>query len=89
MVHATRVALLCLVSAGVGCITVGEHFRKFALDRAAFEMQCPKEKLQLTGLRGGLDKELDGAEQVGVTGCGKRAVYVLTSNGWLLNSQGQ
>lgn len=46
-------------------------------DRASFDLSCPKEKLQAQHV-GGL--------QVGVTGCGKKAVYVGGLSGWLMNN---
>ena len=83
----TRATFLVAVSAfGGGCITIGDHFTKHALDRASFEMQCSKERLQITGLNAGLDRQVGIGNQVGVSGCGQQAVYVLTSNGWILNS---
>jgi hypothetical protein len=56
--------------------------------RAAFELSCPSEQLQLVPL---MTKELEQgqqvAHQIGVTGCGHRLVYVLDySGGWVLNS---
>jgi hypothetical protein len=51
------------------------------LDRAAFEMSCPKEQMTAAAL----DKTT-----VGVTGCGKKGVYVLLAapgqTKWVLNS---
>ena len=55
-------------------------------DRAAFEMDCPKEKLVVHHL---------GGEEVGVEGCGQKGVYVASTTcgkgtcvfeGWVLNS---
>jgi hypothetical protein len=70
-----------------GCMTVGQHFANNGLERAAFELQCPKTTLELKALNVPLDSELELGAQVGVTGCGKRAVYILTSgSGWVLNS---
>lgn len=49
-----------------------------AIDRAAFEMDCPKEQLKITEL---------GNASVGVSGCGKKQVYVdVLRQGWVLNS---
>ncbi len=70
-----------------GCLTVGESFKTYALDRAAFELHCAKDDLQVQGLNGSLEGEPQAGTQVGVSGCGKRAVYVLTmGGGWVLNS---
>jgi hypothetical protein len=49
--------------------------------RAAFEMNCPRESLAT--------EDLGQWRVVGVRGCGKRAVYVLVGDQWLLNSEGQ
>ena len=51
------------------------------LDRAAFELSCPPEKLTPV--------EID-KTTIGVTGCGKKGVYVLVESvagaRWVLNS---
>lgn len=64
--------------------------------RVAFELQCPPERITLQALNRHLDNgfapELDGdsGAQVGVSGCGKRAVYVYSKGaGWVLNSDSQ
>jgi hypothetical protein len=49
--------------------------------RAAFELDCPKEKLSI--------EPLDNWSVKGVSGCGKRAVYVYINGQWLRNSDGQ
>ena len=47
------------------------------LDRAEFDLDCK---------RGELSTQHLGAKDVGVSGCGKKAVYVLTPTGWVMNS---
>jgi hypothetical protein len=88
--RARSLALLVLglcVPAIAGCITVGESFRRHGLNRAAFEMQCPPEYLQIVGLNRPLDATSVAGSQVGVTGCGKRMVFVVTkAAGWVANS---
>jgi hypothetical protein len=80
---------ICVLGAGCATTTIGEHFQKHALNRASFEMQCPKERLQIKGLNEELERLGPATgDQVGVSGCGKHAVYVLTQNGWILNSGG-
>ena len=69
--------------------TIGESFTEHALDRAAFEMRCPKDQLQIKALGSDLDDVAEAGKQVGVSGCGKRLVYVKTPSGWILNSQSQ
>ncbi len=55
--------------------------------RAAFEMQCPEPQLELTVLA--VYSGTITAQQVGVTGCGQRLVYVNSSSyyndGWKLD----
>jgi hypothetical protein len=47
-------------------------------ERAPFDLDCPAEQLTY--------KKLGSVHNLGVTGCGKRATYVMTSNGYVLNS---
>lgn len=49
-------------------------------ERAAFDLQCPKESLQTT--------ELGSMAQQGVSGCGKRATYVQAQGVWVMNTDG-
>ena len=54
-------------------------------ERASFELGCPPEELTIRTLAAtGIDE--DRPYQVGVSGCGKRAVYLGSSLGWVLNS---
>jgi hypothetical protein len=55
-------------------------FRAQGLDRAAFEFDCPKSQIEVVEV---------GSQQVGVTGCGKKAVYVRTIAGWVNNTGDQ
>jgi hypothetical protein len=49
-----------------------------ALDRAEFDLSCKREQLTSKHL---------GARDVGVTGCGKKATYILhPASGWVMNS---
>ena len=53
--------------------------------RAAFEIHCPDAQLELVVLA--VYSGTIVAQQVGVTGCGHKLVYVASTNdGWLLNS---
>ena len=61
-----------------------KDFNQRALPRASFELNCSKERIEVvevspqeTGWVG---------SQVGVTGCGRRAVYVLTEQDWMNNT---
>ena len=60
-------------------------------DRAAFELSCPIGQLSYTLLR----KHLRYPVEVGVTGCGRRGVYLRPvvgnqiSNSWVMNSHSE
>jgi len=85
MIKRLLTSVLLLAS---GCVTIGQHFNQHALDRASFELQCPREQLQVIGLNADLDRQVGPGNQVGVSGCSRRAVYVLTPYaGWVLNSE--
>jgi len=67
-----RESVLLAALAGVllfvqGCAGTISHFQKNGLERAAFELECPKDQLAVTELSG---------NTFGVTGCGKKAVYM-------------
>ncbi len=56
-----------------GCISnVGDSFRDHGLPLAAFELGCDQEKISINQFS---------RTQVGVSGCGKKAVYVRTPGG--------
>ncbi len=75
-------ASLCvLLVVGTSCYAVGtlRHFESKStngIERAAFELKCPKEQLTVIRL---------GQGQIGVEGCGITAVYVYAGS-WALNS---
>lgn len=51
-------------------------------ERAAFDLQCPKEQLTTA--------ELGSMATQGVSGCGKRATYVQAPSGqWIMNTEQQ
>jgi outer membrane biogenesis lipoprotein LolB len=62
----------------VGCAAGRERIRDDLRKRAAFDLQCPEEQIQLT--------ELGDFFTQGATGCGKRATYVRGNVSWVLNS---
>jgi hypothetical protein len=67
--------------------SVRAAFNQMGIDRAAFELQCPKEQLTLVPLAPPLDEPLYSGAQVGVTGCSKKTVYVYTNQGgWVANT---
>lgn len=78
--------LLLVLMFGVltaSCVTKNNVKNRFVerggLDRAVFELDCPKEKITITAIN---------RSQVGVTGCGKKSIYVMNPNGygWINNT---
>lgn len=68
------------------CVTAESSFREKALARAAFDLSCPQEQLQIAVLFRNDGLGCAGS-QVGVTGCSKKATYVCTaSQDWLMNT---
>ncbi len=82
--------LLVLSLGGCGANQL-EQFRAEDLPRAAFDLGCPEDKLTVTPLNEeATDWNLHARGQVGVTGCGKKAVYVnMRGAGWVLNSESE
>ena len=82
-----RLLLLALpLLHGCAGVTAESSFHDKALTRAAFELSCPAEKLQISVL-----ERHDGlgcaGSQVGVEGCGKKAIYVCSrSQEWINNT---
>jgi hypothetical protein len=82
---ARRMRSIVFIMFCVGCSGWTEaHFANSTRDlrpRAAFDFSCPVSNLSL--------QSFDSAafpSSVGVVGCGKKAVYVRTYRGWVLNS---
>ncbi|MBL9008619.1 MAG: hypothetical protein JNJ46_30435 [Myxococcales bacterium] len=82
--------LFVLLAFTQGCAGLAESFRtKRQADlrqRAAFELQCPADQLQITPLDQAAASH--GGGPTGVTGCGKQATYIWDAygTGWILNS---
>lgn len=54
------------------------HFMDAGLPKAAFDMHCPQDKIEVTAL---------GHGSMGVRGCGKQGRYEFVAGaGWVLNS---
>jgi hypothetical protein len=68
-------------------VTAESSFAEKGLERAAFDLGCPKDQLNLQVLH--RNDGLGCADsQMGVSGCGKRTVYVCTSGQqWIRNSE--
>jgi hypothetical protein len=63
-----------------GCFATGSkaHFMDSGVKKAAFDMHCAEDQLEVTSLAGG---------SVGVRGCGKQSRYEYVSGtGWVLNA---
>ena len=81
----TRLALIAPLLALVGCSQPWnaegfKHPGHGGIKRAAFEMECTQDKLQVIELG-------EGSGSVGVTGCGKKAVYKwVYGAGWVNNT---
>ncbi len=66
-----------------GCASFAQHKSSAVRTRAAFDLSCPEEKLQVTPL----SNEAMERATYGVNGCGKKASYVfLPGAGAVLNS---
>jgi hypothetical protein len=82
-----HIALALSSMAALGCgATVRQSFADKALERAAFELKCPKQLIELIPLNRGLDDRNEQETQVGVRGCGRQTVYVyMKGAGWMSN----
>jgi hypothetical protein len=74
----------CVAALGVsvfGCATWSldrvTNFRATSLARAAFELQCPPEQVQVKAI------PHDSYDAMAVQGCGKRAVFVQLQGQWI------
>lgn len=84
----TFTAACCELVACATPMTVGQSFKQFALEPAAFEMQCPKQDIEVLQLNRPLTDPAYAGTKVGVRGCGKQAVYVLSYGaGWVTDSE--
>lgn len=59
-----------------GCVTF-EGMRETVADRAAFDLDCPRDKIKIESLGGYLGRTL------GASGCERRAVYLVSGDGFL------
>ncbi|MER2559993.1 MAG: hypothetical protein ABTQ32_04695 [Myxococcaceae bacterium] len=74
------VVLVFLLSSFSSCVNLRHHFRENGLARASFDLNCPPDQLGYGLLNREEDSMMSTAlgAQMGVTGCGKRAVFVLS-----------
>jgi hypothetical protein len=73
-------SLLVSVVVAMLCVACGHDKRamKTVTARASFELSCPQDELELTVLSTEGARKL--ANQIGVTGCGQKVVYVYFSS---------
>jgi len=73
-------SLLVSVVVAMLCVACGHDKRamKTVTARASFELSCPQDQLELTVLSTEGARKL--ANQIGVTGCGQKVVYVYFSS---------
>lgn len=74
------VAVLLVCSS---CVTIGEDFRRKGLARASFDLGCSSDEIQFWLLNRAPDDPLTSraiGAQVGVAGCDKKTVYVLSGD---------
>jgi hypothetical protein len=68
-----------------GCASsIRENFQKNGLSRAAHDMECSREALELVARTQPLEDSAHAGSLVGVEGCGQRVVYELTDAGWVV-----
>lgn len=78
-----RILALFSLFALAGCVAPQQQLRDTTSERAAFDLDCPAAQLSVTQLGDtviiGRTTESAGLERTvyGVTGCGKKAVYVV------------
>lgn len=83
----SRMLVFAVVTASL-CVACGHDKRavKAVSSRAAFDLSCPKEELDLSVLATSGARKL--ASQIGVTGCGNKVVYVYfaSTDSWIADS---
>jgi hypothetical protein len=80
-------AFLLLGALAGGCVySRRAEWESTMASRAAFEMNCPREQLRIIALTEATFGATDAPLNEGVEGCGRRAVYVATISGYVLNS---
>ena len=76
--YLSLVVVCLLLSAG--CAAMDSAMYGDLMRRAAFDLQCPEEQLTRTSLASSNSVQ-------GVSGCGRRATYVLRGADWILNTE--
>ena len=81
----TRLCLVLMVATAAGACKHNKHATTTVKERAMFDLSCPEQDLDLSVL------DTDGARklstQIGVRGCGQKAVYVYypDSDTWVID----
>ena len=94
---ALRVPRLVVLVSAASLAACGPALRQMADDenrrdqasvaqRAEFDLACPAARLTIVGLSHWRNDPDASFNQYGVTGCDRRAVYVETDSGWVLNT---
>jgi hypothetical protein len=87
MINARSLAIVIGLSQSLGCASNHPNWMAALRSRAAFELDCAEQQLVIAPLT---DKMTYGITRIplyqGVRGCGRRAVYVATRSGYVLNS---
>ena len=84
----TLAALALLLTLG-GCVADAKSsFEDNTLKRVSFELSCPRKSLHYTVLREPERAVGCSGASVGVTGCGKKAVYVCIADEQWVNNTG-
>jgi hypothetical protein len=81
----------CVQTMASGGFTVNQAVTLHAFEnvkrRASFEMGCPSEQLTVVVLEARGRGYAPEPDQIGVSGCSRKAVYVSTRAGWVMNTQ--
>lgn len=82
MIRSTSLLLATLLVVAGCASTMNEKKRDDLRTKAAFDLDCPESELEMTVL-----KKLwnDREKQIGVTGCGNKATYVIVNGEWIRN----
>jgi len=86
--QAARVTLSLILLFSAGCAGFFMPADKLR-PQAAFDLQCPEEKIEMIPLSGDCDKKLGDQYEctLGVRGCGKQTTYSHVPNGpWVVNA---
>ena len=83
-----KTIMLFAVLAGCSHAGVNQELTNTLRDRAAFDLNCKRDSLEVTPLQGGTEAET--LTMAGVAGCGQRGTYVWNGylQTWMMNGTG-